>query len=252
MFFRSLGLVPLFLSLFFSFISVSWGENRTLVFSYQRTTFIEGEKSVSFRILNDTDKTPYLMQSSVELLDEGSGLDIKENNINIPFMVTPPLHKLEAGNSYTWRVMFIGDNDKLAKDRETVYIVKYRAIPPLDKNMRENNSSIDVNTIQVLHFKVYYRPKQFANLTIENEQKKISFRREGNNIIVKNNSPIYMSFESLAVNGVSVGYKELFKPIKPLSEQIFISDSKIRDVNTITWSVLDELVLELPKNTSTL
>ncbi|MBO1929642.1 hypothetical protein AB6F62_15825 [Providencia huaxiensis] len=61
-----------------------------------------------------------------------------------------------------------------------------------------------------------------------------------------------MSFESLAVNGVSVDYKELFKPIKPLSEQIFISDSKIRDVNTITWSVLDELVLELPKNTSTL
>ncbi len=39
---------------------------------------------MSFRILNDTDKTPYLMQSSVELLDEGSGLDIKENNINIP------------------------------------------------------------------------------------------------------------------------------------------------------------------------
>ncbi len=38
--------------------------------------------------------------------------------------------------------------------------------------MRENNSSIDVNTIQVLHFKVYYRPKQFANLTIENEQKR--------------------------------------------------------------------------------
>ncbi|MEX5925385.1 fimbria/pilus periplasmic chaperone [Providencia hangzhouensis] len=45
--------------------------------------------------------------------------------MNIPFMVTPPLHKLEAGNSYTWRVMFIGDSDKLAKDRETVYIVKY-------------------------------------------------------------------------------------------------------------------------------
>ena len=166
-------------------------------------------------------------------------------------MVTPPLYKLEPGKTYSWRVMFIGDSEKLPKDRETIFVAKFRAIPPSQPDEQKGANGISLDTIQVLYFKFYYRPKAFEKLIIAEEEKKISFRRDGNEIVVKNNSPIYMTFESLNVGGVIVEYQELFKPLKPLSEQRFKVNEVIAS-DKVSWSVLDELILELPKQTSVL
>ncbi|MEX9542185.1 molecular chaperone, partial [Escherichia coli] len=91
----------------------------TLVFPYERKTFIEGDKSVSFRLRNATTTTPYLVQASIEKLDEVTGVNTLGKADDFPFMITPPLHKLEPGQRYDWRVMFVGDTAKMPSDRET-------------------------------------------------------------------------------------------------------------------------------------
>ncbi|ELX8379861.1 molecular chaperone [Providencia vermicola] len=223
----------------------------TLVFPYERKTFIEGDKSVSFRLRNATTTTPYLVQASIEKLDEVTGVNTLGKADDFPFMITPPLHKLEPGQRYDWRVMFVGDTAKMPSDRETVYIAKFRAIPPSTPNTEGSQDTTEFDAIQALHFKVYYRPKSIKNLTLEDAQKKLSFRKEGNELVVMNNSPIYLAFDSVSVGGNNIDSNELFKPLKPLSEQRF-KLPKTMNGNQLKWTVLDELVLPMKEQTGTL
>lgn len=245
-----------FLLVLFS-VTLSYGadfesnSSDTLVFPYERKTFIEGEKSVSYRLRNATQDTPYLIQGSMENLDQTTGVNTLEKNNDVPFMITPPLHKLEPGQRYHWRVMFIGDTTKIAKDRETVYIAKFRTIPPSTPMSSDKKNDTQFTAIQALHFKVYYRPKSLENLQLIDEQKKVSFKLVGNEVVVTNHSPIYMTFDSLTVGGVEVDSNELFKPLTPLSEQRFTLKGNVKG-NQVTWSILDELVLPLPKQTASL
>lgn len=72
-----------FLLVLFS-VTLSYGadfesnSSDTLVFPYERKTFIEGEKSVSYRLRNATQDTPYLIQGSMENLDQTTGVNTLE------------------------------------------------------------------------------------------------------------------------------------------------------------------------------
>ncbi|WP_265498926.1 fimbrial biogenesis chaperone [Providencia rustigianii] len=66
-----------------------------------------------------------------------------------------------------------------------------------------------------------------------------------------NNSPIYLSFDSVNVGGKEINSNELFKPLKPLSEQRFKLPSDING-NQVKWAILDDLVLPMEEQVSTL
>lgn len=223
-----------------------------LDFPIKRVTFIEGEKSVSLKLKNTSERIPYLVQTSLELLDESTGRDILKEKGELPFIVTPPLYKLEANKIYTWRVMFIGDSQKLPQDRESVYIARFRAIPPAEITPDDNSDKTQFASIQAINFKFYYRPKSLEKIKIEDEQTKLQFRLDGDKLIVKNLSPIYLVFDTLEVGGVEIDPDELFKPLKPLGEQTFTVQSSKLKGNNVTWSILDDLILPLPKITGKL
>ncbi|EJD6081264.1 MULTISPECIES: fimbrial biogenesis chaperone [Providencia] len=257
---KNLSHILLSCLLFFSVTGVNAGYAETsidtIIFPFERKTFIEGNKSVSFHLRNGTTNIPYLIQGSMEYFSEATGKNAeKENKVEkLPFIITPPLFKLEPGKAYDWRILFSGNADSLPKDRESAYIVKFRAIPPkkidTDEEVKGDNKKTDFTAIQAIHFKVYYRPKAFEKLLIEDAQKKLSFRVEGNELVVKNDSPIYMALDSFEVAGVTFEEDELFKPLIPLGEQRFKFSGNIKSGSKATWSVLDELVLDLPKETS--
>lgn len=223
----------------------------TIVFPYERKTFIEGEKSVSFRLRNATKHTPFLMQASVEKLDETTGVNTLEKEGSFPFMVTPPLHKLEPGQRYHWRVLFIGDAKTMPSDRETVYIAKFRVIPPSTPVTADDKNDPEFDAIQVLHFKLYYRPKSIEKYSFDDAAKKLVFKTVGNELVVMNNSPIYLAFDRVNVGGVELESNELFKPLKPFSEQRFKINGKIKG-DKVKWAILNDLVLPMEEQESTL
>lgn len=238
--------------------------NDTLAFSVIRTTYTEGQNSVSFKIKNPTQDIAYLIQTSIASLDENTGLNtVDDDDKKRPFIITPPLHRLNPGSTYAWRVFFSGKKEIMPDDRESVYVAKFRVIPSTDpkfdnveeksnkSNKSNENNKIQLTTIQVLHFKLYYRPKSFENMTIENEQKQITFKSDGNKLIVKNNSPIFMTFNAVTVDGVEVEERELYKPLKPLGEQVFNLKNSVKAGSKVTWSILDEMVLPLNTQNST-
>lgn len=171
-----------------------------------RVIYDEGEKSVSIGLTNEHKTSPYLAQAWIE--------NDKDEKVNSPFIVTPPVHRIEADSKSQIKVQAIPAVAQLPKDRESVYYLNVREIPP---------RSDKVNVLQIAlqtKIKLFYRPASIAtkdrleNLPQENEIKVI---KQGGNSIVKNPSPYYLSITKLKKGHTDV---ENFEPIMvpPLGE----------------------------------
>ncbi|WP_272667658.1 MULTISPECIES: fimbrial biogenesis chaperone [unclassified Providencia] len=220
-----------------------------ITFRMLRNTYTEKEKSTSVKLSNKGERS-YLVQGSMELLDEKIGNElITGKKEEIPFIITPPLFKLEPKQSYSWRVMFSGDSAKLPADRESLYIAKFRLIPATTKPTIANGVNSELSVINVVATKIYYRPIAFEKLEIKNEISNLKFKIDGDDLVVTNNSPIYMAFDEVSVNSVPVDSKELYKPLIPKSEQRFKLPKKVSPSgNKIEWAVLDEFAMPTPKS----
>ncbi|EMH4149375.1 molecular chaperone [Providencia stuartii] len=254
---RQLGKIIFILGALFFLSMTSAYSNIPDSISFQliRSTYVEGNKSISISLRNK-ESLPYLIQGSMEALDTNTGITLLNSNTEeIPFIITPPLHKLEGKTRYYWRVIFAGDVSKMPKDRESVYIAKFRAIPtsevPKEDDNVEHNSELSV--VRVMNFKVYYRPKQLEYYRIKEELDKLQFRVENNELIVTNNSPIYMTFEDISVNSIEIDRNETFKPLIPKGEQRFkLKNKSVPSGAKVTWRVLDEFSMPLEQRTTTL
>ena len=171
-----------------------------------RVIYDEGEKSVSIGLTNEHKTSPYLAQAWIE--------NNKDEKVNSPFIVTPPVHRIEADSKSQIKVQAIPAVAQLPKDRESVYYLNVREIPP---------RSDKVNVLQIAlqtKIKLFYRPASIAtkdrleNLPQENEIKII---KQGGNNVVKNPSPYYLSITKLKKGNTDV---ENFEPIMvpPLGE----------------------------------
>ncbi|WP_369309714.1 molecular chaperone [Providencia rettgeri] len=219
-----------------------------ILFSLQRHTYIEGDKSISIGMRN-TENSAYLVQTMMTWLDESSGVKQLTKEDAIPFIVTPPLNRFEPGQYYDWRIIFSGNSTLLAKDRESVFLAKFVLIPASNKAVKNTS---DMAVLRALTFKIYYRPKTLKSLKIENVQDKISFRHDGNKLIVKNDSPLYLMLDKVSVGNIAIDSNELFKPLIPFSEQTIMLPENIGVVNEVEWNLLDEFAFSLEKRISKL
>ncbi len=221
-------------------------DSDNLKFSLQRLTYIAGDKSISISLRN-TSTFPYLIQTNMQWLDEKTGINILNKNEKIPFIVTPPLHKLNGDEYYSWRVMFTGKTQSLPSDRESVFLVQLKAIPSTE---RQSEQSLQFTVTRSLLFKVYYRPEHLKSITLEEVTEKLSFQREKNTLIVRNNSPIYATFDNLSINGHRFDEEVLFLSVPPFSEQRFHYSNL--PSGSISWALLDEYLLPTKQKTSLL
>lgn len=233
-----------FLMCFFS-VSVYSQSASNILFSLQRHTYVEGEKSISIGLRNG-ETEPYLVQSGMAMLDLSSGVNQLDNeNEKIPFIITPPLHKIKPDTYYDWRVIFSGDENTLPKDRESVFLAKFLFIPSTQKT---DIDKADMSVLRSFVFKIYYRPKTLASLKLEDIKDEVSFYYRGNTLLVKNNSPVFITFDKLSVNSKDIDNNELFKPVPPLSEQTFKLPYTLTGDNTIEWQLLNEFAFPLDKH----
>ena len=118
--------------------------NAAIVPDRTRVIYHEGEPSVSVTVSNKNPKLPFVVQSWIE--------DEKSVKISSPFMVLPPLLRIEANDSNVLRIVKL-PGDALAQERESVFYLNIREIPP---------KSEAVNAMQIAlqsKLKLFYRPK---------------------------------------------------------------------------------------------
>jgi P pilus assembly protein, chaperone PapD len=183
-----------------------------------RVVYQEGKREASISVTNAETHTPYLVQSWVE--------NFAENDKRpVPFIVTPPLFRLDPEKRNMLRISFTGAS--LPSDRESVYWLNVKSISPSQKD--------DVNKLQInikSKFKIFYRPKNLAG-DVEKAWQQLQFHMTGNHLMVNNPTPYFISLFSLYVGG-----KEIKEPgmIAPLSSQ----EWSVSGTGPVKWRAIND------------
>jgi len=148
-----------------------------------------GDKKESSLGLSNPDATDYLVQSWV---DSGG-----KNTAKAPFLITPPLFRLDAKEDNVLRVVRTGGN--LPEDRESLYWLNIKAIPSSKHVEGVNTLQIAINT----RIKLLYRPPAVIGKP-EDVADKLEWHREGNDLVVNNPTRFYMNFQKVTLNGHKV------------------------------------------------
>ncbi|OON39437.1 hypothetical protein BTJ39_14255 [Izhakiella australiensis] len=157
-----------------------------------RLIYKQGEKSINTEVRNTTTGDTYLVSASVIGTSEG-----KQSRY---FIVTPPLFRLEAGETNKIRISML--NADLPHDRESLFFFKATAIPSAKekkKNAKEDQTFGAVKFGVSNIIKLFYRPDGLHS-SPEDAQRKLRFVPEKNGIKVTNDSPYYVSFSSIRID----------------------------------------------------
>ena len=116
-----------------------------------RVIYPAAEQEVTVRVIN-SGNGPRLVQAWV---DSGSESETAETS-KAPFLINPPLSRIDAGKGQAFRVMFTGAN--LPQDRESVFWLNLVEIPPKPDTKTDNYMQFAVRT----RIKLFYRPQTLA------------------------------------------------------------------------------------------
>jgi len=161
----------------------------------------DGAKKETSITVSNPDKTTYLVQSWI---DSGSATE------KAPFVVTPPLFRLNSSQQNILRIVRAGGN--LPENKESIFWLNIKSIPSAQKT-QENTLQIAIKT----RIKLTFRPAGVKS-SLDESAKTLTWKRTGNKLKVTNPSPNYINFFNVKVDGVEVKNATL---VAPQSEAIF-------------------------------
>ncbi|HEB0852176.1 TPA: molecular chaperone [Citrobacter braakii] len=200
---------------------VSQAQAGGVVLQRTRVIYNADRKEAALPLLNHSDKMPYLLQSWVDNLQDGE---------RGPFIITPPLFRLDAGDSSSLRI--IKTDASLPDDKESMFYINVRAIPA------QNKSTADKNMLTLVfktRIKLFYRPAQLKGRAVD-AWKTVVFKRSGNSLNIYNPSEYYVVFA-----GMNVGKTELTQSIDYLAP----GENKTLPLpantgNTVKWAAIND------------
>ncbi|ENE1421907.1 molecular chaperone [Salmonella enterica] len=144
----------------------------------------DGNKKETAISVDNPDGTPYLIQSWIETHSGGAE--------KAPFVITPPLYRLNKGQKNVERILLVGS---VPQDKESLYWLNIKSIPSATPG--ENTLQIAVKT----RIKLIYRPAALKGIVPEQLANKLSWQRSGNQIVVTNPTNYVMNFNEITVGG---------------------------------------------------
>lgn len=164
-----------------------WTANAAVVLGGTRVIVRENQRETSIPLQN-TGNAPFVVQSWV---DEGEGKN------KTPFVVTPPLQRLDPGKENILRILRVPG--ALPTDREALFWLNVKEIP--EKSKEENVLQIAVRT----RIKLFYRPASLPGSAIDARtqlQWAVGAAEKGGAVLkVGNPTPYHITLSSMKVNG---------------------------------------------------
>ena len=195
-----------------------------------RLIYNGGQKEASLNVTNSSTGV-YLIQSWAET--ENGGAE------KTPFIITPPLFRLDGNQQNLLRVVHSGGN--LPEDRESLYWLNVKAILAASKSETQNSLQIAVKN----RLKLIYRPQGLKGLP-DDVSNQLTWSRSGNTITVKNPTPFYMNFQQVKVGGVDVKEATF---VAPKSSATF---NAAGTSGRVTWKVITDYGSAGVENTASL
>lgn len=128
----------------------------SVVIGGTRVVFPAQDGEVTVRLTNNS-KTPALVEAWIDSGDEHSTPD----KVNTPFLVTPPLFRMEPNKDQSLRIIYTQSSQPLPADRESVFWLNVLEIPPKPSTKQLAGKNLLQFAIRS-RLKLFYRPAQLA------------------------------------------------------------------------------------------
>ena len=210
--------LPLLLTLLACCQTVA-AENGGVTVGGTRLIFAGDKKETSLSVSN-SDTSPYLIQSWIE--------SQANDPAKPPFIITPPLFRLEGNEQNLLRIVYIGG--KLPVDRESLYWLNVKTIPA-------SNIPDGANTLQVAirtRIKLIYRPSTVKGIPKEVTQR-LSWSHHGNKLTVTNPTAFYMNFNEVTVGNHPIAQATF---VAPMSTATFDTPANIS--GQVSWKIISD------------
>lgn len=205
----------------------------SIVVSGTRVVYPGTEREVTVKLTN-TGKSPVLVQSWI---DKGD-VEARPEKIQVPFILTPPINRINPDKSQTLRLSYTG-SPPLPGNRESVYWLNVLEIPPVTKNIAPNRIQVAFRT----RVKLFYRPAALSDRAqAVAAAEKLSWSVKNGELKVTNNSPYYVSMVSVSLSHDSRKTSVDGDMVSPLSSHCFrIKDrALLRAGTSVSWEYVND------------
>lgn len=198
-----------------------------------RVIYPSESRAVTLSVKNSADN-PFLIKSVV--LDEST-------KQTAPFIVTPPLFRLDGGRSNAVKITRTGGS--YPSDRESINWLCVQSIPPEPdaawaEDKKEDGAvraSVNVQLSLNNCIKLFVRPGSVRGNPVDVADK-VSWAIKGKNVTASNPTPFYMNISKVSVNGKKLDIKRSYIP--PFSEEKYLLPKDIMPKATIKWTVVGD------------
>ncbi len=203
-----------------SFLFITTAAHAGITIGGTRVVYPENKKESSIGISNP-DNLDYLVQSWVETEDNARE--------KAPFLITPPLFRLDGKQDNVLRIIRTGGN--LPADRESLFWLNIKSIPSSKRNEISNTLQIAIKT----RIKLIYRPAGITGKP-EDVAAQLSWHMQGNQLIVNNPTPFYMNFQEIKLDGKKI---DKVTYAAPDGETRFATPGNIT-ARSVSWKIIND------------
>lgn len=183
-----------YLWLFFAVLGCAIPSFASVVMTGTRVIYPGGAKERSIQFTNQDDAP-----SVIQIWIDSGNADSTPETADAPFVVTPPVFRIEPKSGQTARLIFTGKD--LPQDRESVFFINTVQIPAMNTADAERNKMLLLLRNRI---KLFYRPTGIAG-DPERATDKLSFsvERDGADwkITATNDSAFHVSLVDARITG---------------------------------------------------
>ncbi len=210
-------------------LTLTFVSSANVIINSTRVIYPQGSKEVSVQLFN-TGTQQALVQAWI---DDGNA-DSTPETANVPFILTPPVVKIDGKNGQQLRVKMTPV--QLPTDRESLFYLNLLDIPPLPEN------SADKNMMQIAirsRIKLFYRPSGLT-LNADIAHTRLNFLRDGQQYVLKNESPYYINILALKETAGGRALAEEGSMIAPYSQLTLSGATGLQAGNRYTLTLIDD------------
>ncbi|EHN2305347.1 fimbria/pilus periplasmic chaperone [Salmonella enterica] len=229
------GLILLIISGLLSFSACA-----SVVIMGTRVVYPEQKKSINVQLQNG-DNSPSLIQAWLDTGDASGS----PGSVRVPFVITPPVSRIEPGTGQTLRIMYTGE--PLPQDRESVFYLNVLDIPPRPESGGKKADVGNVNYLQLAvrsRIKLFFRPATL-NQSVADAARQVTWSlvNRGNQIFLRadNQTPYFVTYKKIALKS-DRDIQSLTQPgmVSPYSVKEFALPGKNLYGASVIWTVIND------------
>jgi chaperone protein EcpD len=189
----------------------------SLVVGSTRLIYPENAKEITVQLTN-----PQPQEKLAQVWIDDGDPDALADNSAVPFLIMPPLTRIEGQGTHRFRLMFT-QQSVLPKDRESLFWFNVLDIPPIHNMGTDSYLEFNYRT----RIKLFYRPAALAdNANHAGGSVRWKVVADNNSFRLKgmNSSPYYVSLNRVVLTDIGKRYSYVGEMIAPKASVDFILD----------------------------